>query len=690
MATENELQIQEDEDTEISLFASITVSLESLYFQFKNFEGHANGELSTLKSRVNGLQGWINEHNKWAGNLSNKVSGIQNWINEHNKWASNLNSRVSTIANDHWNRMNRIDSTINNVANHASYERGIAWDRMNRIDDNVSYVANHASSERGKAWTRMNKIDDRITKAVKHASSERGKAWTRMNKIDERVSHASSERGKAWTRMNKIDDRITKVAKHASSERGKAWTRMNKIDERVDHASSERGKAWTRMNKIDDRITKVANHASSERGKAWDRMNKIDGRVSKNSDSISILIAANIAQGIWNKNQSNRIDNLEESDNEIRNMLKSEREERFSKDKELSEELVKESEDRKAIDSLISLKLISIDESIVKLNKRIDDLTFDFSDIGIIASIVSLRQSNENLWNADNYDGGSVGKNDGKAVRLFKNQFQGLKTHYAAIMRNYFDMDDKGSAIYRLRYSIVAGFEETKDLLIEWFTLILNSSNTTNSHLNSINTWLELQNKQFKEFYEVYVIITKWLEQIYKKPPPVVNVTVPEVTLSENGNGWLKTLIETVGSVIETAIETLGSLLETAIGEVGQLLRDLLAFLDGLIDDLLHLIVPENLDFMDHKYDSTSKTIKLKFSFIFDGIDSFKGMFGSKAVFKDIEMNLGSFGKGSFKLPVSMLNEMAPYVKALITGAVALEFLIDMYKWFHTRGEVIE
>lgn len=65
-------------------------------------------------------------------------------------------------------------------------------------------------------------------------------------------------------------------------------------------------------------------------------------------------------------------------------------------------------------------------------------------------------------------------------------------------------------------------------------------------------------------------------------------------------------------------------------------------------------------------------------------------MFGSKSVFQDIEVNLGTFGNGSFKLPMSILNDMAPFVKALITGAVALEFLIDMYKWFHTRGEVIE
>lgn len=327
----------------------------------------------------------------------------------------------------------------------------------------------------------------------------------------------------------------------------------------------------------------------------------------------------------------------------------------------------------------------------VNIRKRLDALeksVNSWSDAAIIAAIALSDSHNTGLWDAENYDGGSVGKNDGKAVRLFKVQFQGLKTHFAGIMRNYFDMDDKDSAIYRLRYSIVAGFEETKDLLDEWLLYILEALNNTNTHLDAVNTWLKLQNEWFEDCYEVYCTITDWLKLIYEKSGTIVSI--PPVIIPEKENGWIKTLIETVGNVIEAAINTLGNVLEAAIGEVGQLLRDLLNFLDGLINDLMRLVVPENLDFMDKKFESTSKTIKLKFGSIFDGIDAFKAMFGSKSVFKDIEINLGSFGNGSFKLPMSLLNDMAPFVKALITGAVALEFLIDMYKWFHTKGEVIE
>lgn len=340
--------------------------------------------------------------------------------------------------------------------------------------------------------------------------------------------------------------------------------------------------------------------------------------------------------------------------------------------------------------SVSTEKINLMSEAIDDIKLQIDNLQSGFSDIGIIAAIVASMKSNEDLWSADNYSGGSVGDKDGKAVRLFKVQFQESRSHFTSIMKHYFDMGDPNSSIYRLRYSIVAGFEETKDLLLEWFTHLLDSGNTTNSLLVTVTDWLEMQNDHFKDIYEVLCIITDWLKLIYQKPPPTINVTVPEVTLSEDGNGWLKTLIKTIGGVIETAIKTLGTLLETAIGEVGQLLRDLLAFLDGLLDDLLHLIVPENLDFMDRKFDDTSKTIKLKFGSIFDGIDSFKNMFNGRSTFKDIEISLGAFGNGSFEIPVSILNTLAPFVYPLITGGVALEFLIDMYKWFHTKGEIVE
>lgn len=643
--------------------------------------------MNYIEQNVKSLTDWINSHNAWAGGLSNRVANLEKWQKGNDSSFEGVWARLRNIEN--WQPVvdNRFNTHLGYIANLERWQQGNdssfegVWARLRNlegwqkaVDDkfntHLGYIANLEKWQKGndaafdsiRLW--QGDVDKKFATHLGYISNL--EKWQKGND----------------TAFDSLRKRATKLENWQGDVDKKFESHLSYI------ANLEK---WQKAGdqKFENILSYIATLEKWQKGNdlAFDEIRAVN---KEQSSDLTKLKAFELAQAVWNSNQSNRISELEATDTAILNALTTEHNERVEGDKELANALQKESENRKATDNVTALKLISIDEAIAKVNKRIDNLSFDFSDVGIIASIVSLKQSNENLWNADNYDGGSVSENDGKAVRLFKNQFQGLKTHYAAIMRTYFDMDDKDSAIYRLRYSIVAGFEETKNLLVEWFTLISDSLNTTNTHLNSVNTWLELQNKQFEKFYEVYIIITKWLEQIYKKPPPVVNVTVPPIELDENGNGWLKTLIKTVGDVMKTAIETLGSLLETAIGEVGQLLRDLLAFLDGLIDDLLHLVVPENLDFMDHKFDSTSKTIKLKFSSIFDGIDAFKGMFGSKAVFKDIEMNLGSFGKGSFKLPVSMLNEMAPYVKALITGAVALEFLIDMYKWFHTRGEVIE
>ncbi|MDT2513535.1 hypothetical protein P7D79_04775 [Enterococcus avium] len=336
------------------------------------------------------------------------------------------------------------------------------------------------------------------------------------------------------------------------------------------------------------------------------------------------------------------------------------------------------------------------------LEKRVSELSSGFSDVAIIASINLQGKNNTDLWNAEHYDGGSINENDGKAVKLFKIQFQGLKTHISSMLKTYFGEDGIYTKLMQKPLNRIIDLLE----LIEDKEIKVGIPDLTDNFtrlMTLLNTLLGLikDNHQVIQdlgLKEPSTRIIELLEAIRDKeltveiPPFEISEikNMPDVNLSENGNGWLKTLIKTIGDILKTAIETLGSVLETAIGEVGALLRDLLAFLEGLIDDLLRLVVPENLDFMDHKFDSTSKTIKLKFGSIFDGIDAFKGMFGSKSVFKDIEINLGKFGNGSFKLPVSVLNDMAPFVKALITGAVALEFLIDMYKWFHTKGEVIE
>ena len=630
---------------------------------------NADNGIKYANDRITSLTNRMNSHDTWAGNLSQLVTNNRDNINNHVDHINNLYD----WATDNTNVINNHASVLNNHA-------GIINSNSNAINNHSTILNNH-SHELNLHVKAINTNLNGINTNANLISANTDRITNLTNRVTYLENWITSivDRQSVWNAGQTVwNANQTSLIKSLQNSLNKEISDRQNGDTNLDKAIQK---------EIADRI-----HADGNQDKVVQR--EIADRIYSD-EQLNKIIQREITDRQYSDGQLDKIIQREivdrqYSDEQINKVVQREITDRKFADEKVNKSLTKEIEDRKNSDTLIAGNFIRIEALIAALNERIDNLSFDFSDLKILAAIALSMKSNEDLWTAEHYDGGTVSENEGKAVRLFKVQFQESRSLFSHLMKHYFDMDNPTSTIYRLRYSIVAGFEETKDMLLEWFTHLLESSNTTNSHLSSVNTWLELQNTHFKKIYEVLCIITDWLELIYQKPPPVVNVTIPPIELDENGNGWLKTLIKTVGDVMKTAIETLGSLLETAIGEVGQLLRDLLAFLDGLIDDLLHLIVPENLDFMDHKFDSTSKTIKLKFGSIFDGIDSFKSLFGSKAVFKDIEINLGTFGNGSFKLPVSVLNDMAPFVKALITGAVALEFLIDMYKWFHTKGEVIE
>ncbi|WP_367377951.1 hypothetical protein [Enterococcus gilvus] len=347
-------------------------------------------------------------------------------------------------------------------------------------------------------------------------------------------------------------------------------------------------------------------------------------------------------------------------------------------------------------------RILNNSNEITSMKKQIDNLSIDFSDVGIIAAIVKASSDNLSLWDTSDYETTSISEKDGKAVKLIKSQFQGLKTHISSMDKAYFGEDGIFTKIFQSvlkRPTDLLKIIADKNLFVipEEGLKILGLKENFDKLMLVLNTLVNLIQKNTDEFVaigfkESLSRLERLLQGILDKKIKLEDVTntFPEINLSEKGNGWLKQLIKTAGDIIETAIKSMSELLGKAIDGVAENLGKLIDLVGGLLDKFLKLIVPENLDFMDHKFDSTSKTIKLKFSFIFEGIDSFKGILGSKSVFKDIDVSLGTFGNGSFKLPISMLNDLAPYVKALITGAVALEFLIDMYKWFHTRGEVIE
>lgn len=168
---------------------------------------------------------------------------------------------------------------------------------------------------------------------------------------------------------------------------------------------------------------------------------------------------------------------------------------------------------------------------------------------------------------------------------------------------------------------------------------------------------------------------------------------------SENSLGALLTqAIKTAGEIIMTGIETIGSIIETTVSEISKSFIEILDFLNSLLDKVIKLIIPENLDFLDSALEPFSDKIHLKFSFIFDSIDVFKSLFDQQGnQFEDVTLKGNSssllgqeINFPDSSLPLSRLNLIGQYIKPFLNAFVLLWFLLDMYKWIHEKGAILE
>ena len=645
------------------------------------------------------MQNWINSHNTWAGeqktridslsntveayrntinNLSGRVATVENWISDHNTWAGQQKTRIDNLSADITRHAGVINANTSNIEGHRNAINSLS-SRAKLLED---WKAGH-NTWAGEQKTRIDNLSADVNRHAGVINENTKNIENHRNAINSLSGRAKSlEDWKAshntWAgeQKTRIDNLSADVNRHAGV-----------INENTKNIENHRNA----INSLSSRAVALETWKDTHNEWAGVQKARIDGLQT----DITALKAADVAQALWNTNQSNRITKIENRNRTIANAdlndlieygeyyltgsklngatqgngflevigvdkslilqrytewstgrtferqfalsnpnrfsewvettaNKSDIDSLKAKDVEITNMIKNETDARKAADIEINNKLVTINQAIDNLNVKIDSL--NWSDLGIIAAVTASMKANTDLWTADHYDGASVGENDGKAVRLFKNQFQGLKSHLAGVLSYYFDMNDKDSAMYKLRYSIVAGFEETRILLADKLPKIIESQGTTNTYLSAILTWLELQDKHFKTLHSDLVVVTQWLSEIFKKPvpsitvPPIVipPIVIPPVEISEEKNGWLRTLIETVGDVMKTAIETLGSVLETAIKELGKSLKDILTFLDGLLDDIIHLLVPENMDFFNDSVAGIKETSDTKIKPITD------------------------------------------------------------------------
>ncbi|MFD2305629.1 hypothetical protein [Enterococcus termitis] len=339
----------------------------------------------------------------------------------------------------------------------------------------------------------------------------------------------------------------------------------------------------------------------------------------------------------------------------------------------------------------------------INLQTQIDNLknNVSWSDVGIITALVVVKDSIDNFRKMFEVDD-LVGLNayEGIFTRMIKSQFIALRNDLRDLFKEYFDVEESGGLftptgvfakfladqMYRLRYTIIAGFGEIEEVLklINTDTLgIRNSLNTVNLNLTAVNNWLKaIFDKPVGTIVAPPFDFNR-LEQILK------SLNFGNVTNEAGTNLW---------DFLKSLIDNLGDILGKGLDGIFQVLKQILEIFDKFLDTILHLIIPKNLDFLDSQWGKPADKIRLKFSFIFDSVDSFKSLFGAKSKkFEDldIQLNGGNLGGktislGSVKLPVSHLNTFLQVVRPIVSGFVLLWFLIDMYKWIHERNAVVE
>ena len=772
-----------------------------------------------VANRVSNNEAWIASHNTWAGDQKNRIDNVADrigtaeaWISTHNTWSGQQKTRIDNLAaditrhagviNSNTSNIEAFRTTINSLSSRAkALETWKAdhntWSgqQKTRIDNLSADVTRHAgvintnTKNIENHRTAINSLSSRAVALETWKAEHNTWAGEQKTRIDNLSADVTRHAGVINTNTKNIENHRTAINSLSSravaletwKEEHNKWAGEQKV--RIDNLSADvtrhAGVINTNTKNIEGHRTAINSLSSraaaletwKETHNTWAgeqkaRIDTLSTNVTNNRNDITKLKAFEVAQALWNTNQSSRITNLEDkhkvknlSDVSIRDITqtglyklnsnitdtptatntyimlevknfngaliqKIYREDRThyiyqrvrhangtlwqpwkritneddiqaleAKNVELANLLKSESTDRKAADTAINGKLTTINQAINALNAKVDGL--NWSDLGIIAAVRESMKANTDLWTAEHYDG-SVGVNDGKAVRLFKNQFQSLKAHTAGILKFYFDMNDPNSAIYKLRYSIVAGAEEIRQLLAEQLPMIMDRQSAANVYLDAISTWLEAQDKHFKTLHSDLSTVIQWLKAIFDKPGPVVSVPAFDYARLEE---MLKKISfgnitneagENIWSVLKELIKQVGEIIKTGLKELSDTAQAILDFLDGLLDELIRLVVPENLDFINAKFDGTANTVKMKFPFVFGWVDTFKSFFGNQSAIEDQEFSLNGMFEGNVVLPFSIINQFAPIIRPIATGFLLLGFLIDMYKWFHTKGEVVE
>ena len=576
--------------------------------------------MDQLANQLNFMQLHISQAQADIGALERGLNRTDVLLSSHKR---TLDERITNVNNARIARENELKTHADNILNHANSMNAARVNRENELKTYSDNILNQANANNAARVNDINALNaqmasnstwlEKVHARLQEANNQRGAISLQIDSVEARLFEGNVQRGAISKQIESLQARLTE----GNTQRAALSKQSESIHSRLQEGNTQRGAISTQIESVLARLKEgnaqreslsnqlVSIHKRLEEGNTQRASNNtLFNDIKSNGTTTNIELATNVLQ------TQSVIARLTEA-NEQREVLSNQLvpiTDLIRTNNSQNESINKRLQENNAQNEVIHKAIVD--------NK--------FSDLGILTSLAlvvntikNIGNANDDLWTAEHYDG-SVGEKDGKAVRLFKVQFQSLKSHLSGIMAYYFDMNDKDSAIYKLRYSIVAGAEEIRQLLAEQLPMILESQSVSNQYLDVISTWLEVQDKHFKTLHSDLSIVIQWLEAIFKKPVPSIVVPAFDYERLEKileklsfGN-TVNEAGENVWSVLKELIKQIGELLKTGLKELSDTAQSILDFLDGLLDDLIRLIVPENMDFFNDSVADLKETSDLK------------------------------------------------------------------------------
>lgn len=521
--------------------------------------------------------------------------------------------------------------------------------RYNELKNSISNVSKNLQGNIDKNTNRIGSVNSRLQTNIDSLSARVDGLSNGLNtavrnlqaNIDRNTDRIGGINASLTARIDGLSNGLNTAVKNLQGNIDKNTNRINGLSNGLDNSIKNlQGNIDTNTNRISVLRNDLNTNTKTLQGnidKNTDRIGGINLNLSARIDGLSngLSTAVKNLQGNIDTN-TNRISVLRNDLNFNTTTLQSNIDKNTDRIGGINSNLM-------ALISNNGSKITVNNNRIDDLQKQIDNLSFNWSDVGIITALGLIKDSIDNfkdMFVVNTLTG--LDAHEGIFTRMIKSQFISLKNHLTNLnnsqldsLYKYFGIDINGEVmtpkgvfakflgdqIYKIRYTTISEFDELKTFIRNELTSLLTALNTSNIWLNSIYDELK---ESLLTVKKNQVAIGDWLQKIFDKPIGTVTTTpfdfnrleqilkkmsLGEIVNEAGTNFWdfMKSLVDNLGDILGKAIDGLVAVVEK-----------ILDILDGLVDTILGLVIPKNWDFLDKGFGGLKGKFDIKFKLFLD------------------------------------------------------------------------